>query len=92
MTRLEPTTAAGQVVWADGTPAAGCVVSASPLVEGRPGMGFGVPTTDANGRFELELFKGVPYRFRAGNCTRNFVELDRVGGDGFVRIVMRDRR
>lgn len=91
--RLESTTVAGQVVWTDGTPAAGCAVSAAPLVEGRPGLGSGAPETGADGRFQLEVFSGIPYRVRAGNCTQSTDELDFVPGDGApLRLVVLPRQ
>jgi hypothetical protein len=90
ISRLELTKAAGQVVWFDGRPANGCRVSASPIVQLRPGLGYGVFDTGPDGRFELDVFKGLRYRFRADNCGTASIE--RVGGDGFVQLVLRDRQ
>jgi hypothetical protein len=92
VTRLELTKVAGQVLWADGSPAAGCRVSASPLIGDRPGLGLAASDTGPEGRFQLDVFRGVRYRFRADNCTSNEVEVDRIGGDGFVQLVLSDRR
>jgi hypothetical protein len=90
ISRLESTKAAGQVVWADGRPAAGCRVSAWPLVQPRPALGYGVFDTGPDGRFQLEVFKGLRYQFRADNCGT--ASLERVGGDGFVRLVLPHRQ
>ena len=89
VSRLESTKATGQVVWADGRPAAGCRVSASPIEQSRPGLGYGVFDTGPDGRFELEVFKGLRYQFRADSCGTASIE--RAGGDGFVQLVLRDR-
>jgi len=89
VSRLESTKATGQVVWSDGRPANGCRVSASPILQSRPGLGYGVFDTGPDGRFELEVFKGLRYQFRADKCGT--ASLERVGGDGFVQLVLRDR-
>jgi hypothetical protein len=92
ISRLQSTRTAGQVVYADGRPAAGCAISAWPLVESRLGLGHGLSNTGADGRFEGEVFEGVRYRYRASNCTAQWTEVEHVAGGGFIRIVARDRR
>ncbi len=92
VSRLERIRVQGQVVWADGRPAKGCLVSATPPAESGDGLGFAGDDTGEDGRFELDVLRGVRYRFRASNCTPMGAEVEGVGGDGFVQLVLRDRR
>jgi hypothetical protein len=76
---LESVKAIGRVLWPDGRPASGCQVSAQPFGEKPSFVGPG-GRADADGRFELEVFKGVRYRLGSLICSPVQNEVDFVGG------------